>query len=714
MQDLQTLAEKAGISSSYIDKTGQIHYTTDEVRKFFLKNMGYKADTKEEIAQSLQILEKQPPVPEVLSFYENETPEFYLNGDGKYLLKLIDEKEQCVWQTQAEGGQKIQMPSLKIGYYKLLTKNENFEQESLLIYAPQKCWQPQFLQNHEHIFGTAVMLYALHSKNSMGIGDFSDLAEIVRLTAQNGGDAVGINPLGVMSPYTQNEERFASRKQSDVSPYRTLSRLFVNYIYVDLRAEEDFKNSPFVQAFVSLPETAAEIKRLNESPKVEYAAVLLLKKQILEMMFAYFQSNSTAERRQQFAAYIQEKGTELENLAVFETLLEKLEPVDYWRYWQQIYSSPQAAGTLDFKKQNADKIKFYQYCHWLADQQVKKVQQLAKSLNMKIGLYTDMPIGAASNGAEVWENQSAYVLDAGIGAPADPMRPRGQSWGFTPYHPQQLLKQHYAPFIKLVQENMQYSGALRIDHAMGLRRLFWGFFTADNPVVQGAYVYYNIKDLVAVLTLESTRRRCLVIGEDLGTVPEGFREYMAEHGLLSYKVFCRQKEKDGSFIAPEKYMYLSLAQPSTHDQATSCGFWQNEDIEVFNRCGLYVNQTQYKDNLEGRFKDRKNMTAAFVLQNILSKTEAQEMAQTIDSGKTAPHGIELKINEYCARTNSALFLVRLNDIYRQKVLDNAPGTVQEYPNWRIKMSLSVEEIAGSPEFKNMLDLIKKNRPQQGE
>ena len=205
---------------------------------------------------------------------------------------------------------------------------------------------------------------------------------------------------------------------------------------------------------------------------------------------------------------------------------------------------------------------------------------------MKIGLYSDMPIGAASNGSEVWENPKAYVLDAGIGAPADPMRPRGQSWGFTPYHPQELKKQHYAPFIKLVRENMQYSKALRIDHAMGLQRLFWGFFTEDNHVVQGAYVYYDIKDLTAILSIESNRYQCLIIGEDLGTVPPGFREYMAEHGLLSYKVFFRQKEKDGEFVAPEKYQYMSLAQSSTHDQATSLGFWQYNDIEVFQKCNL--------------------------------------------------------------------------------------------------------------------------------
>lgn len=714
MQKLQELAESAGISSSYVDKTGKTHYTTDEVRRFFLKNMGYAADTESEIENSLQALQKQRLLPPVMSFYENEKIEFAINGEGDYELLLKDEAQNTVQAQKVCGGQKVCFSGLNFGYYTVLVQAENLQCESLLIYAPQKCWQPEFMQKQEHIYGTAVMLYALHFEHSMGIGDFGDLAEIVKLTAQNGGDAVGINPLGVMSPFTQNEERFASGRQSDVSPYRTLSRLFVNYIYLDLPAEEDFKNSALVQAYMNLPETKEELARLKAGDKVEYAAVLLLKKQILEMMFQYFENAASAERKNEFAAYIQEKGAELENLAVFEALLEKNEPADYWRFWSEAYRNANSPEIRIFKQEQQAKIKFYQYCHWLADKQVKKVQKLAVSLGMKLGLYTDMPIGAASNGAEVWENPDAYVLDAGIGAPADPMRPRGQSWGFTPYHPQRLEAQHYAPFIKLVQENMQYSGALRIDHAMGLRRLFWGFFTADNPVVQGAYVYYNIKDLVAILCLESNRRRCLVIGEDLGTVPEGFREYMAEHNLLSYKVFCRQKEKDGSFIAPEKYMYLSLAQPSTHDQATACGFWQNEDIEVFNRSGLYVNEKQYSDNLEGRRSDRENMLKAFEQQQILTPVERQEMSDSMVDGNFAPIHIELKINEYCAKTNSAVFLVRLNDIYRQKVLDNAPGTVQEYPNWRIKMSVSVEQIKQSLEFAEMMRLIKANRPHKGE
>ena len=566
----------------------------------------------------------------------------------------------------------------------------------MLIYAPTLCYQPDFIINKERLYGVSVMLYALRSKDSMGIGDFADLAEIVRITAQNGGDIVGINPLGVMSPYIIDDKDLYKKlriDQCDVSPYRTISRLFVNYIYLRLQNENDFKSSTEINKFIC--ENKDYCDKLNNSELVMYKEVLLFKLKILEMMFEQFKKTPDNKRKEQFADYIKEKGDMLQNLCLFEVLAETQTNSHFWCYWENNYDDISSVETEKFKLQNSDRIEFYAYCHWLADLQIKKVQELAKTLNMKIGIYSDMPIGAASNGVEVWENTKAYVLDAGIGAPADPMRPKGQSWGFTPYHPLELKKQHYAPFIKLVRENMQYSGALRIDHAMGLRRLFWGFFEDGNPVVQGAYVYYDIKDLTAILSVESNRQKCLLIGEDLGTVPSGFREYMAEHGLLSYKVFFRQKEKNGEFIVPENYQYLSLAQPSTHDQATAYGFWKNNDIEEFNNCGLYVNDEQYQANLEGRKQDCENMVKAFEKQNMnISNVESE---------------LHLLVNEYGAKTQSALFLVRLCDIYKQVVLDNAPGTVFEYPNWRIKLSKTVEDIKNTTDFADMMRLISKYR-----
>jgi 4-alpha-glucanotransferase len=198
----------------------------------------------------------------------------------------------------------------------------------------------------------------------------------------------------------------------------------------------------------------------------------------------------------------------------------------------------------------------------------------------------------------------------------------------------------------------------------------------------------------------------------LGTVPEGFREYMAEHGLLSYKVFFRQKEKDGTFIKPKDYMYMSLAQSSTHDQATSCGFWINEDIEVFKRCGLYVNYEQYMANLEGRKKDRINMIKAFVEENLLTPGLNAEMERTVEQGNAVPVGIEKPVNAYGAKTNSALYFVRLCDIYAQEKLDNAPGTIDEYANWRLRLSHDINMIKSTPAFADTLKQIKKYRPKK--
>ena len=709
MTTLKELAEMAGISSSYIDKTGVEHFTTDDVRRFFLDAMHYNADSEGEIESSAARLKHKPLLEDTLSFYDTEPVTFEFNSEESYELSLIDESGKTVWKEDTEGGKITITQGLNHGYYTLRAqKNGQTRAESLLIYAPQMCYLPEFIQNKEHIYGVSLMLYALKSETSIGIGDFGDLKEIIKLTAENGGDVVGINPLGVMSPYTLSSPLFNLLK-GDVSPYRSLSRLFINYAYLDLKSEADYINSPEVKKFMNNPEVKAEIKRLNESTNVLYAPALQLKLKILTMMYQYFIKKADKSRKQAFNRYKKIKGEELENLCVFEALLEAHRGTTFWRFWRDGTDDIRSAATRAFRESHKERIDTFAYCHWLADIEVKNVQKFAKSLKMKVGLYADMPIGAASNGAEVWENPKAYVLETGVGAPADPMRPRGQSWGFTPYHPQMLRRQHYAPFIRLVRENMTYAGALRIDHAMGLRRLFWGFFAKDNPVVQGAYVYYDMKTLTAILCLESNRSKCLLIGEDLGTVPEGFREYMAEHGLLSYKVFFRQKEKDGSFIEPKKYMYMSLAQSSTHDQATSCGFWSNEDIEVFKSCGLYVNYEQYQSNLLGRRKDRENMIRAFEKEGILSEEMRKEMEKSAATGEIIPEGIEEAVNAYGARTNSALYLVRLCDIYAQKKLDNAPGTIDEYANWRLKLSHTIERIKEGVEFRKTLETIRKNR-----
>ena len=707
MEMLKKLAEAAGISSSYIDKVGKTHQTSDDVRNFFLNAMGFKTDSSQDILESLKKISEKRIIEEVLAFYEDEKVEILIKKDGIFNVTVCDELGKNIQKLKVKGNETFALTGLDFGYYNLTVEGE-VDGDCFIIYAPKYCYIPDFIKNNEHIFGVSLMMYALKSENSMGIGDFGDLEEIIKLTAKNGGDVIGLSPLGAMSPYTLPGS-FIDMFKGDVSPYRTLSRLFLNYAYINLRDVKEFYTSTEVRNLIMDSTIKNELKRLNDSDKVQYAAVLLLKLKLLSMMFDEFLKSGSSERKEAFKLYKEQKGKALYNLCLFETLLEHNKDVSFWRFWENDYSDINSENVKIFAENNKHRIDMYAYCHWIADIQLKKLQQLATDLGMKVGLYTDMPIGAASNGAEVWENTEAYVLDTGIGAPADPMRPRGQSWGFTPYHPHILKKQKYAPFINLARENMINSGALRIDHAMGLLRLFWGFFEDDNPVVQGAYVYYDIKILTSILAIESNRAKCLIIGEDLGTVPDGFREYMAEHGLLSYKVFFRQKEKDGSFIEPKNYSYMSLAQSSTHDQATSVGFWVNEDIEVFKNCGLYVNNEQYLSNLEGRKKDRYNMIKAFEKEQILNEVMKVAMEETAENGYIAPNGLERVVNEFGAKTNSALYLVRLCDIFKQQVLDNAPGTIDEYSNWRIKLSHDINMIKNSDDFEKIMKDIKKYR-----
>ena len=711
MEKLRELAELASISSSFVDKIGQTHFTTDRVREFFLDSMGIKCGNEDEITASINELSKVRVIDHVMSFYDNEKISFNLRGEGEYSLKVVDEKGEIVFLNNYVENEEIELKGLEVGYYSIevLDKKNNEKWDSLLIYAPKMCYIPQALKNNEHLFGTSLMLYALHSNNSMGIGDFGDLEEVIRITAKNGGDIIGLSPLGVMSENVLPQITLDRPFAGDVSPYRTLNRLFINYVYINLRKVDDYINSDEVKEFVKRPEVKSYIVSLNLLDKVMYPAVLNIKRQILSMMYNHFVNNGSIERKNAFEDYKKAKAKELDDLATFEVLLEIHPGIDFWRDWNDDTVEIKSEMLSRIKAMNFNRIDFYKYCHWVADVQLKELQQLCLDLGMKIGLYTDMPIGAASNGSEVWCNKDAYVLEAGVGAPADPMRPKGQSWGFNPYHPIKIVEQKYEPFINLVRENMINSGAVRIDHAMGLRRLFWGFYNEERPELQGAYIYYNIKDLTAILCIESNRNNCLVIGEDLGTVPEGFREYMVEHGLLSYKVFFRQKEKDGSFIEPENYQYMSLAQSSTHDQATSVGFWMNEDIEVFKSCGLYVNDEQYKSNLLGRKKDRENMIRAFDNLGILSDDMKKDMIKTAENGEQAPKGIERVVNKFGAKTNSSLYLVRLCDIYAQKVLDNAPGTIDEYTNWRNKLEVSIEDIKDNDLFESVFEDIRECR-----
>lgn len=735
MSKIEELAKIAGVSSEYTDKVGQIHYTTDEVRKCFLKDMGYPCDSDSEIDATIKKLDETPwreGLDCVNAFFTDEQ-----DTSVRLHIPEADRKDAAVFELEDENGRIIEgrteLSSLPVlerrnidgteyvmltpvffakltpGYYHLTVTVGGQKYQSMIIMALPKCYLVDGIAEEKfRVYGLAVQLYALRSKGNMGIGDFTDLKNVIKLVSENGGDIVGVNPLGAMFP----------ESRSDVSPYRTLSRVYLNYAYIDLTAVPEYQEAPQVRALAETPDVKAGIEHLRRLDKVDYYGVFKLKLQLLRAMYDYFKSEhlnaekGISPRGRAFLDFVKEKGEKFENICLFEALLEK-HGIDGtrndWRYWPYNYDKIRSFHTREFAKMNRELMDFYAYCHWLADVQLAEAAELCQKLGMKVGLYLDSPIGAASSGVEVWENRSIFAENMGIGAPADPMRPRGQSWGFAPYHPQKLRMAYYEPFIHLIRENMKHAKALRIDHAMGLMRLFWVYFVQNNPVVQGAYVYYNMKEMVAILSIESHRAKCMVIGEDLGTVPPGFREYMFEHGLLSNKVFFRQKDKDGSYLAPDKYQYLSLAQASTHDQATAYGYWLDEDINTFNGCSLYVNEEQFKNNLAARASERALLIRAFSEQNTFCDEKCLEDAKAKLDGHSVPDRLEYAVNQYVARTKSAIFLQRIEDIYGQVVMENVPGTTHEYPNWRVKLNIDVEDMETDGRFRSIFDVIRAER-----
>lgn len=713
---IRQLSQLLNISDSYTDKMGKIHYTKDSLRKTFLTSMGYDVSSNEKVKQILNNEKKKiikNGLDYVYSFFDNEKLEFDLYipkskvkstatfifyNDNKEVLKTTYKilTSNIIEEVKNENKTYVKIKiklkeKLSPNYYTLKIEELGFE--SFIIIAPRFAYLPPSIEKGEKLLGLGLQLYSLKSKTSMGIGDFSNLKEILKLSHKYGCDSVGINPLGAMY--------FKSKK--DVSPYRTLSREYFNYIYLDLTVVEDFKKSLKIQKIIKTKKYQMELSSLNTSKYINYEKVFKFKLSLLYDMYKYFKGEhikNNTTRAKSFFKFKEQEGISLENLCTFETILEN--EVPYWKNWKNNLNNINSKELKKYKLKNKDKINFYAYTHWLCHLQLLDIKKLSQKLKMKVGLYLDIPVGAASNGAEVWQSPISFANDIDIGTPPDSIRPKGQTWGLIPPNPIKLKQTHYATFINLIKNNMRYANAIRLDHSFSLMRLFW-----VDKNKKGAYVNYNLKDMTAILCLESHKNKSLVIGEDLGNIPNGFSEFMASHKILSNKILFRQKDKKGKFIQVDKYPYLSLCQVSTHDQATSYGFWLNEDININNKCNLFPKQSQYQNNLSERNKERKDIV------RILKKTSSfynNEISfkRCLD-GKNAPLNLEYSFNIYGAKTQSAIFQVKMADIYQQIEMENVPSTVDEYPNWRIKYPIYTENITNDKRMEKLFSTLKKYR-----
>ncbi|HET7365973.1 MAG TPA: 4-alpha-glucanotransferase, partial [Burkholderiales bacterium] len=419
---------------------------------------------------------------------------------------------------------------------------------------PGRCYEPELLAQGGRIWGFAVQLYGIRSKRNWGIGDFGDLRTLVELAAARGAGVIGVNPLHA----TQG------------SPYSPSSRHALNFLYLDVTAIPEFARSAAAQRLVATKAFQRKLEQLRRAPLVDYAGVATLKAHVLGLVF-----------RDAKPAV-----SEASTFAIYETLRE--EHGGGWERWPREYRDPDSRAVRKFAERHARRVAYHEWVQRVARAQLEGVQRRAHELGMPVGLYVDLALGADRGGAEVWADPESYALDATCGAPPDEFNPKGQDWGLPPYSPRALRASGYRAFRELLRANMPAGGALRMDHVMALSRLYW--IPRGAKPDRGGYVHYPLDDLLAVLAGESRARRCLVVGEDLGTVPAELRAKLNQAGVLSYRPLFFEKTPDGELAPPGAYPRDALVCVSTHDLPTWRGYWECHDLDWRDRVGLTLDR----------------------------------------------------------------------------------------------------------------------------
>jgi 4-alpha-glucanotransferase len=492
------------------------------------------------------------------------------------------------------------------------------------------------------------------------------------------------------------------------SPYSPSSRRWLNLIYLSVPLLPGYGKCQQTAHLVQAPGFADQLAAQRAKDWVDYSGVMQLKLPVLKTLFHWFTEHQqqVPELVAAFESFKQQGGDSLRQLALYDALhmylIAKNPDAWGWPNWPEQYRNADSEAVREFAAANQDDIEFFSYLQFCAQQQLATVQQQAKDCGMLLGLYRDLAVGVSEASTEIWANPDLYCRNASVGAPPDILGPKGQNWGLPPMLPYQLFRQAYRPMIELFRANMQDSGALRIDHVMALLRLWWVPKGAKSAG-EGAYVYYPIMDLLGILALESQRQQAVVIGEDLGTVPDGIFELLQQFGMYSYRIFFFEQAEDGGFISPAHYPVQAMAALTTHDMPTLIGFWHCSDLKLGLDIGLYTEQL-----LPGLYQDRHNSK-----QRILDSLHGHQ-ALPADFGRQIDQmgmsrQLSFAMQQHLAKGSCQLLCLQLEDWMEMTQPVNVPGTSDEYPNWRRKLSMTLEQLEQQPHINQHLQNLTANR-----
>jgi 4-alpha-glucanotransferase len=733
---IDELAGLCGIMPEYYDIFGNRHITPQETKETILRAMKLKVASTEDAADEIERLrwgawqncidpvrlisvnEQPMTIPLYLQLEEGQESDLSVawsiedEEGGRDEFEVSGEHIRVSEEQRIGGRRHIKMivedsAFRNIGYYLLRVEfrhshrifpggKKKLAKTSRTIITPDTCYLPPAI--HEgRAWGISIDLYSLRSERNWGVGDFTDLDAVVKWVDSLGGGFVGINPLHAV-PNT---------KPFGISPYSPVSRLYRNFIYLDVENVPEVRESKDLARVAGSEPFRGRAAGLRDREFIDYEGVASLKEEILGQAFRLFYDRHyrrDTPRGRDFRGYMAREGESLDAFALYQTLSDQMKgrrKAFVWQSWPEEYHDPHGSAVKRFKRSNWKKVLYYKYVQWLIEEQLGATVEKIERREMALGLYDDLAVGSMGGGSDAWNYGNVLAGDVDVGAPPDDFSPDGQNWGFPPLIPLRLKKTGYELFIRTIRKNMEYGGALRIDHALGMFRLFW--IPHGMTAKEGAYVSYPTEDLLRIIALESVRNKTVIIAEDLGTIGENVRETLRRFRMLSYRLFYFERNyPDPSFAPPGRYPETALCSVTTHDLPTLYGYWAGRDLEVRRRLGVYDDDDRWREVVTERERDKGLILSALKSAGILREDHPADPAMV---PQMTPE-LCTAIYRYLAVTPCKLVLVNLNDVIGAMDQQNLPGTNEGYPCWMRKMAMDLQEIMADRRITELAAVLK--------
>ncbi|WP_319531142.1 4-alpha-glucanotransferase [uncultured Cohaesibacter sp.] len=682
VENLNALAAHFGIHTYYHDFDGHQVFTSPETQLALLRANGLELDNDAMIREAVEtfvVAEQDRWFPRELITSAGYGFECNFGLGARWHIELderVSEEFATTYSQSTLSGYAethISLPPLPAGIHDLVCEVGDRVETVVIVSTPLLAPSIEQLGGKKRIWGVTVPQYGIRSARNSGVGDYVDLANMGKFIKGLGGSFVGINPvhsLGFADPYA-------------ISPYSPSHRGFFNTQHIATDAIPGIEGAPQAQAILQAVE--AQWAELRSTVRVDYIPHRTCHNAALRDLYTIFLQHAEPQARLAYEEFKISRGDYLQRFALFEALAERYG--QNWQSWPQPLRDRDPKTLDDAVDQLSPRIEFYCWLQWVANVQLEEAQRCAKN-GTGMGLYLDLAVGSRRDGAESWCEYDSVAHGVSLGAPPDMLGPDGQNWGLMTYAPRKLAESRYKSLRHIFRSAMRYAGILRIDHVLGLNRSFW-IPTDGSP---GAYVSQPMDTMLAILSIEANATETAIIGEDLGLVPDGFRDKVQSRGIYGYSVLQYEKWDDGRFKHPNELRQYSLACFSTHDTPTLKGFMKGIDIAWRDRLASEENRVSAAA-LEQRQADVKALAA-------LDPDPATHNDLSFEHLFDVVHGS-------LANSDVAMIALSLDDILAQEEAQNLPGTIDQHPNWRRKCPLTLEDMETAPAFKDVSDLMER-------